>query len=364
MAGGSGPCLSSATPTQPCKLPLHVPSPISPRSLTHPSALPLPKELAHLYHYYLHGEQGNRAGAGGAPCERLPNGEPFPDIVLRYQVRFSGCSLLSGARARAWACRAGAAQHCSTEPVAARGAIVCMVPSPLPTHPLPAAGGRAHGVAAAADGGRGRHGDAAAARAAGGAVLHPDRARQGALRLLWPPAVMAQPRCLHVAPTPAPLPPSSPPAGYRGGGALLLPLPERRRDDAGREPADLVQARHLPLCTRPRHAGPWRLLAAAWACHAAGAARHAGAACHADGRRRRRGRRGRGTTRTTRCRAGWQAAPIFEAFWQGRLIPGARIDTLPFIEAVRQKRSAQAKVRRAAAAAWGLQRGAPGGQVW
>ena len=41
---------------------------------------------------------------------------------------------------------------------------------------------------------------------------------------------------------------------------------------------------------------------------------------------------------------GWQLAPIFEAFWQGRLIPGARIDTLPFVEAVRQKRTAQAKV--------------------
>lgn len=42
----------------------------------------------------------------------------------------------------------------------------------------------------------------------------------------------------------------------------------------------------------------------------------------------------------------WQMAPIFEAFWQGRLIPGARIDTLPFVEAVRQKRTAQAKVGR------------------
>lgn len=36
--------------------------------------------------------------------------------------------------------------------------------------------------------------------------------------------------------------------------------------------------------------------------------------------------------------------PIFEAFWQGRLIPGARIDSLPFIESVRQKRNAQTKV--------------------
>eukprot|EP00884_Botryococcus_braunii_P005311 jgi/Botrbrau1/14781/Bobra.0284s0014.2 len=32
--------------------------------------------------------------------------------------------------------------------------------------------------------------------------------------------------------------------------------------------------------------------------------------------------------------------PMFEAFWQGRLIPGARIETLPFVEAVRTKRSA------------------------
>lgn len=46
---------------------------------------------------------------------------------------------------------------------------------------------------------------------------------------------------------------------------------------------------------------------------------------------------------------GWQTHPIFEAFWQGRLIPGARIDTLPFIESVRQKRTAQAKVRASGA---------------
>ena len=29
------------------------------------------------------------------------------------------------------------------------------------------------------------------------------------------------------------------------------------------------------------------------------------------------------------------SCPMFEAFWQGRLIPGARIDSLPFVE-VRQ----------------------------
>ena len=51
----------------------------------------------------------------------------------------------------------------------------------------------------------------------------------------------------------------------------------------------------------------------------------------------------------------WQTAPIFEAFWQGRLIPGARIDTLPFVESVRQKRSAQAKVGAAAGGAGGAE---------
>lgn len=38
-----------------------------------------------------------------------------------------------------------------------------------------------------------------------------------------------------------------------------------------------------------------------------------------------------------------QGAPIFETFWQGRLIPGACVDTLPFIEAIRSKRTAAQK---------------------
>lgn len=37
------------------------------------------------------------------------------------------------------------------------------------------------------------------------------------------------------------------------------------------------------------------------------------------------------------------ACPTFEAFWQGRLIPGACVDTLPFIRSVRTKRTAAAK---------------------
>lgn len=39
----------------------------------------------------------------------------------------------------------------------------------------------------------------------------------------------------------------------------------------------------------------------------------------------------------------WVTVPVFHAFWQGRLIPGARVDSLPFIEAVRSKRGAQGK---------------------
>jgi hypothetical protein len=37
------------------------------------------------------------------------------------------------------------------------------------------------------------------------------------------------------------------------------------------------------------------------------------------------------------------ACPMFEAFWQGRLIPGACVDTLPFMRSVRSKRTAAGK---------------------
>jgi hypothetical protein len=37
------------------------------------------------------------------------------------------------------------------------------------------------------------------------------------------------------------------------------------------------------------------------------------------------------------------SCPTFEAFWQGRLIPGACVDTLPFIRSVRSKRTAAGK---------------------
>lgn len=41
----------------------------------------------------------------------------------------------------------------------------------------------------------------------------------------------------------------------------------------------------------------------------------------------------------------WVAPPIFECYWQGRLIPGAKLDTLPFLEALRTNRTASGKVR-------------------
>lgn len=36
-----------------------------------------------MYHYYLHGELGNR-DAQSPPSKVLPNGEPLPDITLQY----------------------------------------------------------------------------------------------------------------------------------------------------------------------------------------------------------------------------------------------------------------------------------------
>lgn len=49
------------------------------------------KELAHVYHYYLHGEGGNRVPAetapdSSSPIRTLPNGEPLPMIVLRHAL--------------------------------------------------------------------------------------------------------------------------------------------------------------------------------------------------------------------------------------------------------------------------------------
>ncbi|KAL3158051.1 hypothetical protein ABBQ32_011660 [Trebouxia sp. C0010 RCD-2024] len=53
---------------------------------------------------------------------------------------------------------------------------------------------------------------------------------------------------------------------------------------------------------------------------------------------------GAGGDSNAAARALLQAScPMFEAFWQGRLIPGARIDSLPFVEMVRAKRTAASK---------------------
>lgn len=43
------------------------------------------QQLAHLYHFYLHGAAGNRhADGAGAATGTLPNGEALPEIVVRY----------------------------------------------------------------------------------------------------------------------------------------------------------------------------------------------------------------------------------------------------------------------------------------
>ncbi len=45
------------------------------------------RELAHVYHYYLHGEGGNRVREEGVPAPTvLPNGEPLPNIMLRHAL--------------------------------------------------------------------------------------------------------------------------------------------------------------------------------------------------------------------------------------------------------------------------------------
>jgi hypothetical protein len=208
-------------------------------------------ELAHLYHYYLHGEGGNRAGAGaGAAGGLLPNGEPLPDIALQ---RSADSHLV-------WRRR------------------LVEVEDDMETRML--------------------------------------RAQRAEL-----------PFTLAVADK-----------GTVSGVLYYFPY----ENDAESVPLE------NPLsCTKPspspfKH-GP------------AGAPSQAAALGRTQGP-------GAGVTqfgpRTTQA-AGAVAsdgdlsdeedpgpalqAPIFEAFWQGRLIPGARIDTLPFIESIRQKRTAQAK---------------------
>ncbi|KAL4443930.1 hypothetical protein ABPG75_011667 [Micractinium tetrahymenae] len=206
------------------------------------------QELAHLYHYYLHGEQGNRAAGGSAAMRegRLPNGEPFPDIVLRYQVdsRVVWEQRLAEVEddMETKLLRAQQAELPFTLQVPDKG-IVCGV-------------------------------------------------------LYYYPFQNDQETVPVENPQTSTKPASSPPCG--GGHATQV------------APTQLPRGTQvLPRGTQlgGGGAGP--------------------AAMEEDDDEEAPG--------------SWQAAPIFEAFWQGRLIPGARIDTLPFVEAVRSKRNAQAK---------------------
>ncbi len=46
------------------------------------------RELAHLYHYYLHGPQGNVPASSSSGTRRagglLPSGEPAPEVVVEF----------------------------------------------------------------------------------------------------------------------------------------------------------------------------------------------------------------------------------------------------------------------------------------
>lgn len=68
----------------------HLPLPDNAGSYPNPLALSLAqvcRDLAHLYHYYLHGERGNRTpsiGDGPASPPTLPGGEPLPRIIVSF----------------------------------------------------------------------------------------------------------------------------------------------------------------------------------------------------------------------------------------------------------------------------------------
>lgn len=44
------------------------------------------RDLAHLYHYYLHGPSGNAKPKEGGSSQQLPNGERRPDIRIEHLV--------------------------------------------------------------------------------------------------------------------------------------------------------------------------------------------------------------------------------------------------------------------------------------
>eukprot|EP00887_Chlorella_sp_A99_P005757 scaffold1.g5757.t1 len=213
------------------------------------------QELAHLYHYYLHGEQGNRDGGGAAAAARegrLPNGEAFPDIAVQLcvdtRVVWSKRLAEVDDDMETKLLRAQRAELPFTLQVPDRGVVAGVLyyfpyendHETVPTDASPYFRAREDSPAGMA----GR---------AGGPTQ-----RSGTQA---PPATQAGPHATQAV---------------RGGQQGLEGVAEdEEMDEEGA--------------------------------------------------------------------LGWQTHPIFEAFWQGRLIPGARIDTLPFIEAVRQKRNAQAK---------------------
>ncbi|PRW58303.1 Structural maintenance of chromosomes flexible hinge domain-containing 1 [Chlorella sorokiniana] len=203
------------------------------------------QELAHLYHYYLHGEQGNRDGGGKK--ERLPNGEPFPEILLRYQVDSRTVWQRRLAEVdddmETRLLRAQQAELPFTLQVPDKGTVSGVLyyfpfQNDAETVPVENPLTSAKPVTS---------------------PFRPGGATQRPVGTQLPRATQAPPRATQLG---------------GGGGGGLAAMEEDEEDE-----------------------GP----------------------------------------------DAWQTAPIFEAFWQGRLIPGARIDTLPFVEAVRQKRTAQAK---------------------
>lgn len=313
-----------------------------------------PQELAHLYHYYLHGGQGNRGAGGSAAMRegRLPNGEPFPDIVLRYQARRgwvqhcasarSSCNSnsdtaqklarQSAGQAGGWQaqplaqCRAWSSGVCALLQVDARlvwEQRLAEVEDDMETKLLRAQQAELPFTLQVPDKVRG---------CGRGLCVRPARVQTWSAELLAGliagPAFPATCDGLSQHASPQPL------QGIVCGVLYYYPF----QNDQETVPVENLQTSTKPASSPPFHGGrgtqaaPTQLPRGTQA-PPRGTQLGSGGAAALD------------EDEEAEALGSWQLAPIFEAFWQGRLIPGARIDTLPFVEAVRSKRNAQAKVR-------------------
>ena len=227
------------------------------------------RELAHLYHYYLHGEAGNKipqppVSPNAPPCT-LPNGEPLPCIALR---------------------------HASDARVLWQRSLVD-VDDDLETRIL-----RAHKSEFQFS------------------LSVPDRGTVSGVLYYFPYENDRETVPLEAGPSWS---------AATGHGAAPSQAPGGGRTQAGA--AALTQLGAATAARTQQH-------------HHLTAATAAAGGGHGNGSNG--GSQDDASDEEDTGAVGWRD-PSFQAFWQGRLIPGASVDTLAFMEAVRQKRSAAAK---------------------